>query len=340
MVLRKRTRPSSRPTVNLALDKLTGRIGTPFLKGVFFAMGMLVTALFAGGFALRLVMPKEEVEVPNVLAKDALTAWETLQDAGLVPHLEQKKYHPTLRTGCIISQSPLPGVTVRKGRAVRLTVSQGFELVEAPNLVEMTLHKAEVAARNQGFELACSASIPSSLVLAGRVIAQSPSPGVATPRGAILRVVASEGPRKPRVIMPDLLGKTVTEGKRLLEVLRVEHLEVDEIPNPHHPEGTIITQSPPPLSVVSIGSDVSIAVAIGMHQKTETRVGMGWIRIVPRPRDWFSIYKVSVEDETGKNTAACGWLGMDDEADAVYICVGEGRVTVSVDTQPVQEWIL
>jgi len=310
------------------------------LKGAFFALGMLVTAVLAGGLTLRLVMPSEEVEVPNVLANDSLAAWETLQDAGLVPHLEEKKYHPTLRTGSIIAQSPLPGVVVRKGRAVRLTVSQGFELVQAPDLVEMTVHKAEVAARNQGFELARGASMPSSHVLAGRVIAQSPSPGVPTPRGAILSVVVSEGPRVPGVIMPDLLGKSLTEGRRLLEALKVEDLRVEQMPSPHHPQGTIISQSPPPLSVVSLSSDVSLSVAAGRRPKAETRVTVGWLRIVPSPKDSFSVFKVFVKDELGEDTPAFGWLGMREEADSVYVCVGEGRVTVSLDAHTVQEWIL
>jgi len=319
---------------------LTSRSGSPFFRGMLFSLGMLTTAILAGILTFRVVMPSDEVEVPNLLAQESITAWESLQRVGLVPHLENRKYHPNLPSGCVISQSPLPGVTVRKGRTVRITISEGFELLPMPDLSDMTIHKAEVAARSQGFELTSSASMPSNTVLSGRVISQSPSPNIQAPRGTLIRIVASEGPRMPAIIMPDILGKPLPEGRRLLESLRTEKIRINEVSVSHHPPGTIVSQSPAPLSIVSLGSEVSISVSAGASPVSDLRVGLGWARILPNPLDAFSIYRLLIQDELGKDPVVSGWLCMGEEVNHIYVYVGHGRATIFLDSRIIQEWLL
>lgn len=224
-------------------------------------VGMIATGLLAGVISMKVLMPRDEVEVPNVLAKDLLGCWKALQSAGLVPYLEKEMYHDAIDAGRVISQSPLPGTPVKKGRPVRVVVSQGYELSPVPSLVDLTQNKAEVAARNQGFEMGSAIGVHSRGILAGRVLAQSPSSGVNAPRGSLINVVLSQGPRSPTILMPDLLGRSANEARRMMEVLRMSDPVLEQVASSSEVAGTVIAQSPGPGAITELGTKVTLTVA-------------------------------------------------------------------------------
>lgn len=79
--------------------------------------------------------------VPNVVGQLQATAESMIGIARLVPSVTLQ-YSPTVAAGYVISQSPIPNLTVAVGSTVQIVVSRGIQYVEIPNLIDMTKEDA------------------------------------------------------------------------------------------------------------------------------------------------------------------------------------------------------
>ena len=81
---------------------------------------------------------KEEktVMVPNVVGMSEDEAQKMLDDAKLVVD-STAVYDGSVEEGKVISTDPAPGVEVKEGTKVTMTVSMGAEKATVPNLVDL-----------------------------------------------------------------------------------------------------------------------------------------------------------------------------------------------------------
>jgi serine/threonine-protein kinase len=150
--------------------------------------------------------------VPDVVGKSQEEAEQAVRDAGFKPDVEQA-FSDSVPAGDVISSSPEAGQQITKGRTVKLTVSQGVEGVEVPDLGGAARGDAE--AQLQGLGLTPDVSEQESTKPAGTVIAQDPAPGTSVEKGATVGLtVARERPQVPDVTTGN---PTVEEATQTLE---------------------------------------------------------------------------------------------------------------------------
>lgn len=158
---------------------------------------------------------KAEVEMPNLIGK-------TLQEAELI--LKEKKIsytsieqaNDTQSKGRVYSQSVKPDMPIKEGYKVTLYVSTGKLEVILDDLTNYSLEEAKLKldANEFVYRLVEEAS---DTVPVGYVIRTNPDGGRAVSTSAIIDIYVSRGPDAKTFVMPNLVGKTLTEAKKIAE---------------------------------------------------------------------------------------------------------------------------
>ena len=158
----------------------------------------------------------------------------------------------------IISQRPEPNMPVRKGRTLTVVVSEGPLLVNIPLVTNHTLTYAEETLKERSIPVKQVINVPDGSV--GTIVAQSPQSGK--------NIVDEEGMtlflgnrQKKFFLMPDLIGKSVTEIISELETKQIKY-NVTYVDRPGRPLKTILETSIP--SKTLFGEDDTLEIkAVG-----------------------------------------------------------------------------
>jgi beta-lactam-binding protein with PASTA domain len=192
------------------------------------------------------------VRVPLILGMDQQQARTTVLDARLV--FEPADVPSNATPGSVLRQEPRAGAEVPPGTPVRTAVARAPEIA-IPNVVGV---QSEVARqRLAGFRI--DQGIVESVRPAGEIVEQEPAAGERRPRGALVRIAASDG---SLVQVPAITGLTVNAAGG-----RVDGLGLSLLPTTREnaaAPNTIVGQDPPANAVVKRGSRVSVAVSEGL----------------------------------------------------------------------------
>ncbi|WP_344293378.1 Stk1 family PASTA domain-containing Ser/Thr kinase [Streptomyces synnematoformans] len=104
------------------------------------------------GRAVSLVVSRgEPIEVPDVVGDEQSEAAAELRAEGLTVEVAEETVHSEEDAGTVAETSPEPGAELGRGDTVTLTISKGPELVEVPDVVDMSVDDAEQALEDAGF---------------------------------------------------------------------------------------------------------------------------------------------------------------------------------------------
>ena len=140
--------------------------------------------------------------------------------------------------GIIISQSPEGSKKIKKGSKITITLGDGdADIVDVPSVKNMLEAQAISSLEKAGFRVSISPQ-DSDEVPEGRVIGTNPS-GSAY-EGATITIYVSTGESYTKV--PNLLGKTESEAKILLEAAGLKLGEVTQVTSSKE-KGIVVSQS-------------------------------------------------------------------------------------------------
>jgi eukaryotic-like serine/threonine-protein kinase len=229
--------------------------------GIFIALvGVGVASAFA---VVALLLRQEEVRTPDLTGQDIVTVIEMITQQGLQLKVDRREPHPTLPRDTVISQSPLPGIGIKKGRPVRVVVSQGPTDMQAPKLVGEHFRKADMILRQAGFSPGIVSRISSESVDRDVVIAQAPEAGSSLERGGKLNLLVSAGKKTQPFMMPKLTGKKPEEAVKIIDRMGLQHRMIMRPPGDASPapSRTVISQKPAAGSPVAADATVDIVVS-------------------------------------------------------------------------------
>jgi beta-lactam-binding protein with PASTA domain len=216
--------------------------------------------------ATRAVFPTPEPPpalqgVPDLRGIPLHEALAVLADSGLALARIDSVRHPSVDSGLVLGQSPLPGPTALPEAEVRITVSLGPEVRPVPDVTRLRGDRATTVLSASGFTV--SVDTVDSRTPAGRVVQVDPVPGteLPLPGSVILRV--SRGP--PPFPMPNVIGLDEEEARRTLISLGLVISEVESRLSLRN-AGEVLDQSPPPDSIVELGSAVRLIVGQPLGQ--------------------------------------------------------------------------
>ena len=224
---------------------------------------LLFLAVMAGaGFitARLIVRSGKEIQIPDVTGMEVVDALETLSRAGLSLKVGGFEYSSSIQRNAVLRQEPEPGGRLKTGSAVRIVLSRGTEKIRAPDLVGMTRRQAEIVLVRNGLLMGHISETHSLTAEQGRVLAQQPEPSRTLLRGTAVSLLVSMGPRPPRYIMPDLLGRPQGQAVLTIEKMKLKIGEINSRYMPNLLPGQVLEQLPPPGHAVEEGDAITLVI--------------------------------------------------------------------------------
>ncbi len=183
-------------------------------------------------------------------------------DMGLLITLEPE-YSEEVEEGCVIRTDPQEGADLAEGQEVILYISLGQEIKTGvmPNIIDVTEAMARRTLENQELKLDIRVEeIFDPEIVEGNVAKTDPEKGDPLKTGQTVILYISKGPEL--VKMPDVVGMSIDEAKRVLEYAGFGEPTVKEVYS-DKPEGQVLTQSVKKNDEVEITTVITLEVSKG-----------------------------------------------------------------------------
>ena len=144
------------------------------------------------GTKITIIVSKgtELLKVPDVVGKKKAVAEKTITDAGFKVKVTEE-YNDTTPVGNVISQNPDGGVSIDAGSTVTIVVSKGANLVNVPDVTDMT--EADAIAQLEDMGLVANVIYQVSPDV-GIVINQDPLPDAKVAKGSTVKIYVGKAP--------------------------------------------------------------------------------------------------------------------------------------------------
>jgi beta-lactam-binding protein with PASTA domain len=198
--------------------------------------------------------------VPDVTGMDIANAKSTLQLVGLEPVEADTRSDPQKPTGTVVFQNPHAQAVVKHGRRVYLTVSGGEVQVTSPLLRGKSLRDAKFTIERSGLVVGGVAYENSDQFPENTIIAQSIPAETRVAKGSRMNLTVSTGSTRGGVMVPDVVGRTLTEAEKILTSADLKVGNLTYQPNYELIPNTVVEQFPRPGENVTAGRSIDLFV--------------------------------------------------------------------------------
>ena len=200
---------------------------------------------------------REVLPVPDVVNMTVVEAQAALEEKGFEVELEER-YGNAVKPGTVMEQSPKAGEKRKQGSTIYLTISKGAELKTVPEIIGMSLSKAENLLKDEGYAIGKITKKFDSSKTVGIVLEQFPKAMDKAPKGSKINLVVNEGEKT----VPNVVGQKLATAKQLLEK---EGLVVGRTSYTKNQadKDTVLSTDPVPGSHLSEGAKVNLTLSSG-----------------------------------------------------------------------------
>ena len=200
---------------------------------------------------------REVLPVPDVVNMTVVEAQASLEEKGFEVELEER-YGNDVKPGTVMEQSPKAGEKRKQGSTIYLTISKGAELKTVPEIIGMSLSKAENLLKDEGYAIGKITKKFDSSKTVGIVLEQFPKAMDKAPKGSKINLVVNEGEKT----VPNVVGQKLATAKQLLEK---EGLVVGSTSYTKNQadKDTVLSTDPVPGSHLSEGAKVNLTLSSG-----------------------------------------------------------------------------
>lgn len=205
---------------------------------LYLVADMLLMPYVAGKF-------KGTVKVPTLVSLPPDQAKGILDRDGLLYMLDSTgDYSNDVAAGKILSQYPVVGTEVKKGRRVWVKISKGFKSVQVPVLRGLSLRQAEISLQQAGLQVGRIRRVRHGAVPSGAVIGTSPPAHTTTEKGRNVDIDLSEGADAVSAGMPSLLGMSLGQAKVQVKKLNLSLGKIGYKKDMKSLPNTVLSQTP------------------------------------------------------------------------------------------------
>jgi len=215
------------------------------MKSLYFFIGFILIVFLTD----QVVMPwyvslGDELKMPDVLEISVQDAQTQLQRDGFNVILSDSVYDGSYAPGTVVEQMPVASSTVKVGRNVYLTVSNGEKPIVMPNLFSRSPEEAKLRIRQMGLQLNTILYSYSDLYPEGAVIGQSFPQGQKVKRNTKITITVSLGGLPNNRQIPNLIGKSLDAARQQLRQLNIAIGVIEYEKNDRFLPNTILKQQP------------------------------------------------------------------------------------------------
>ncbi|MFJ8359701.1 Stk1 family PASTA domain-containing Ser/Thr kinase [Streptomyces sp. NPDC093984] len=224
------------------------------------ALILAVLVVFGVGTGVWYINSGQFTKVPPLLAKTEAEARARLKKAGLEVKQVKHAYSDTVERGTVISTDPAVGSRIRSHDAVTLTLSDGPETVQVPDLKGYPLDQAQARLKKDGLVPGMVTQAFSADVPKGSVIGTDPEAGTERHGGSAIALVVSKG---SPVDVPDVSGDSIDDATSELQDAGLQVKIADTQVTSEYDAGKVARQSPGAGQQAGQGDTVTLTLSKG-----------------------------------------------------------------------------
>ncbi len=191
-----------------------------FWKHLLLIMGASLLLVWATLFFLRLyTFHGQSIEVPDFSGKTFSEVQQDRESRFYRFQIVDSVYDNTKTAGSIVSQLPLPGSHVKKGRMVYITIiAFQPEKTKLPNLVDLTARQANAILETHGLKVGKINYVPDvgRTVIRATYQGKTINWGTELNKGEKIDLTIGRGSGNEKVYVPKLVGKTRSKARQMV----------------------------------------------------------------------------------------------------------------------------
>ncbi len=214
----------------------------------------------------------KDVDVPNFVGM-MLSDVQNNSSYNFVWKVESV-HDSTKPEGMILDQSPQPSSKkIKEGSTVVLKVNSSGVLVTVPGVKGLTEEIAKAKLSNAGLKSE-TLMVVDSETAAGIVSGVDPQEGSKVTVDSTVRLYVSKGPEQEKIIMPNVIGKTLVTAKNEIITAKLK-VDADIIyEDSDKDKDIVLSTNPLPGIAVDSGSTVKITVSSGVKKEKTVEVNV------------------------------------------------------------------
>jgi serine/threonine-protein kinase len=209
------------------------------------------------------------IKVPNFIGLD-VTAAEKLAESKGITIEENEDYSDEYDKDTVFYQSVRKGKRIDKSETIVLKISKGKNVIDMPNLLDLSLSEAIEVIKSSGLILADTQYVASDKEI-GTVVSQSINAGVKVAPDTEITISVSEGTSTKSIPVPDVENMEVSKAKELLEDNNLI-VSIEESFSSTIDDGNVITQSIEGGTEVTEGTEIVLTVSKGVDPEEESEL--------------------------------------------------------------------
>jgi len=226
-------------------------------KILYILLGLVAFILLLNYVIMPWYVSSPETKVPQVVGLQTQEAINLLQKDGFKPIISDTSYGLQILTGGVFLQKPDAGKVVKEGRTVYLFVSGGQKVISVPLLKGKSILDAKFALERLGLKLGRIERIPSSQP-EDMIFDQQYAEGTLLKQGEIVGITVSAGRGGGEIIVPDLIGKSLSEAMKILADSSLVVGKINYQPSSTLLPNTILDQYPSSGNTLNPGDAVDL----------------------------------------------------------------------------------
>lgn len=218
-------------------------------------------------------IPDGMTRVPNVVAQEADTAEETLNESTLKMVIGNRIFDSYYDKMSVIVQNPYAGGVAYQNSVVNVTLSGGTDnMVVMPDLSYYPQENAKELLESLGIfvqyedgsdDIAAEGCVLKQSVKAGEYVKKGDSVILTVNKGDGLTDVSVS---TEKVMVPDIVGMKMTEAANLLKESKLRISIVEAQYSDEHEAGTVLAQETKAQASVPAGTVINVTVSLGKQQ--------------------------------------------------------------------------
>ena len=312
-------------------DKPKGRKDKLALYAAIISSILLLGLLGFIGYRLGVpyIKASSDATVPNLVGKTEDDARNTLTKLNLSLKVKDRRANDTVAPGIIIEQSPSSGIAVKMPNEVEVVVSLGKKDITIPYVEKKDYREAKVEIEQVGLVAKLSYEASDTIPI-NFITRTNPIVGVTVKQGTEVELFISNGPGINSFLMPNLIGKTEEQAKRMLMENKLEYGRVNYQDNAA-PYGTIISQSVKANAAVTEGSSINFTLSTGSSTQTTNSTNKTKNINITLPQDnpTVNVRVVMIDNNAQKTIAYQKTLNRTDSPVSVPVS-GNGKYHIQV----------
>lgn len=188
----------------------------------------------------------QKITVPDLTSMFYEDARDNLHRLDLKIIEEAKKFDTNNQfpIGVVMAQNPAPHTEVKKGRRIYVIVSKGEPVIEMPDLVHRSERNAIFTLEKLGLTVGNVEYEHSEIFHTGEIAGQSIPVSAEIKQGTVVNIIVSLGQFPDRFIVPELIGKSLNDAKKIILQSGLTLGEVSFQNEQDLLPGTVIYQAP------------------------------------------------------------------------------------------------